>query len=189
MREKIRDFGVKRVGRRGEMGRKWRKSPSSSGRLTFQQTAVLSQVLVLRRFFFFPALVIIWSRGISSRRRVSVSCGRKLKCTLREACDPLRNKLGVFNPPLVDSELSLNDFNGLRLTLEARRPCESSSFVYVFYVFLGNFMPSLELRQEVREDTQHKRSPASQEPDGNLEHYLNPPGAAPARGPLLLNVN
>lgn len=94
---------------------------------------------------FFPALVIIWSRGISSRPRVSVSCGRKLKCTLGEACDPLRNKLGVLNQSLVDSELSLNDFNGLRRTLEARRPCETASFVYVFYVFLGNFMPSLEL--------------------------------------------
>lgn len=47
MCEKIRDFGVKRVGRRGEMGRKWSKSPSNSGRLTFYKTAVLSQVLVL----------------------------------------------------------------------------------------------------------------------------------------------
>lgn len=147
LREKRRDSGVKRVGRRGEMGRKWRKSPSNSGRLTFQQTAVPSQVLVLsvHALLFFPALVIIWSRGISSRPRVSVSCGRKLKRTLGEACDPLRNKLGVLNQSLVDSELSLNDFNGLRRTLEARRPCETASFVYVFYVFLGNFMPSLEL--------------------------------------------
>lgn len=59
VREKIRDFGVKRVGRRGEMGRKWRKSPSSSGRLTFQQTAVLSQVLVLSvhaPLFFFSCI-------------------------------------------------------------------------------------------------------------------------------------
>lgn len=56
MCEKIRDFGVKRVGRRGEMGRKWSKSPSNSGRLTFYKTAVLSQVLVLSIYvalFFF----------------------------------------------------------------------------------------------------------------------------------------
>lgn len=58
MCEKIRDFGVKRmgVGRRGEMGRKWSESPRNSGRLTFYKTAVLSQVLVLSiyvAFFFF----------------------------------------------------------------------------------------------------------------------------------------
>lgn len=51
----------------------------------------------------------------------------------------------MLNQSLLDSELSLNDFNGLRPTLEALRPCETGSFVYVFYVFLGNFMPSLEL--------------------------------------------
>lgn len=56
--EKIRDSGVKRVGRRGETGRKWR----NSGRLTFQRTAVLSQVLVLSEhallffLFFFPCV-------------------------------------------------------------------------------------------------------------------------------------
>lgn len=111
---------------------------------------------------------------MSNRPRVNVSCGRKLKCTLGEACDPSSNKLGVFNQSPLDSELSLNDFNGLRLTLEARRPCETSPFVYVFYVFLGSFMPSLELRREGREDVQHKRSPTSQEPDRNLERYLNP---------------
>lgn len=106
MCEKIRDFGVKRVGRRGEMGRKWSKSPSNSGRLTFYKTAVLSQVLVLSIYvalFFLLALVIIWSHGISNRLRVSVSCGRKLKCTLRKACDPLRNKLAVFNQSIADS--------------------------------------------------------------------------------------
>ena len=51
----------------------------------------------------------------------------------------------MLNQSLLDSELSLNDFNGLRPTLEALRPCETGSFVYVFYVFLGNFMPSLDL--------------------------------------------
>lgn len=55
------------------------------------------------------------------------------------------------------------------------RSCETSSFVYVLYVFLGNFMASLELRREVREDTQHKRSPTSQGPAWNLERYLQPP--------------
>lgn len=62
------------------------------------------------------------------------------------------------------------------------RPCETSSFVYVFYVFLGNFMASLELRWEAREDTQHKRSPTSQGPAWNLERYLHRPrGCASAR--------
>lgn len=52
---------------------------------------------------FFLALVIIWSHGISNRLEVSVSCGRKLKYTLRKACDPFRNKLGVFNQSILDS--------------------------------------------------------------------------------------
>lgn len=53
--------------------------------------------------FFLCALVIIWSHGTSNRLRVSVSCGRKLKYTLRKACDPLRNKLAVFNQSILDS--------------------------------------------------------------------------------------
>lgn len=51
----------------------------------------------------------------------------------------------MLNQSRVDAEPSPNDFNGLRATCEARRPCETASFVYVFYVFLGNFKPSLEL--------------------------------------------
>lgn len=103
--EKIRDFGVKRVGRRGEMGRKWSKSPSNSGRLTFYKTAVLSQVLVL------SIHVALFSSGISHYlvpRDQQQAEGQRFmwqeaEYTLRKACDPLRNKLAVFNQSIVDS--------------------------------------------------------------------------------------
>lgn len=93
MCEKIRDFGVKRVGvgRRGEMGRKWSESPRNSGRLTFYKTAVLSQVLVLSIYVaFFLALVIIWSHGISNRPGSVFNVAGSETTLSEKACDLFR---------------------------------------------------------------------------------------------------
>lgn len=114
-REKIPDFGVKRVGRRRVDGpetapeREQRWEADLDGQLFSLRCCFSANTLLFFSFFLHSSL--FGPGGVRARPRVSVSCARSGKHVTRGGAS-----WGVLNPSRLDAELSLNDFNGLRAT-------------------------------------------------------------------------
>lgn len=68
------------------------------------------------------------------------------------------------------------DFNGLRLILEAPRPCETSSFVYVFLRVSGEFHAFIRALTGSEGGHATQKVPDFPRSTGTLNATLAPPG-------------